>query len=33
MIVPMQKTLNGTEYWDKESKETVFYPKGMEPNQ
>ncbi|MEQ7290473.1 Rho termination factor N-terminal domain-containing protein [Enterococcus gallinarum] len=32
MIVPIRKTIAGTEYWDTEKKQSLFVPKGSEPD-
>lgn len=32
MIVTIRKTIAGTEYWDTEKKQSLFVPKGSEPN-
>lgn len=32
MIVPIRKTITGTEYWDTEKKQSLFVPKGTEPD-
>lgn len=32
MIVPVRKTIAGTEYWDTEKKQSLFVPKGSEPD-
>ena len=32
MIVPIRKTISGTEYWDTEKKQSLFIPKGSEPD-
>ena len=32
MIVPIRKTIVGTEYWDTENKQSLFVPKGTEPD-
>ncbi|MBE6171043.1 MAG: hypothetical protein E7152_15625 [Enterococcus casseliflavus] len=32
MIVPIRKTIAGTEYWDTEKKQSLFIPKGSEPD-
>lgn len=32
MIVPIRKTIAGTEYWDTEKKRSLFVPKGSEPD-
>lgn len=32
MIVPIRKTIAGTEYWDTENKQSLFVPKGSEPD-
>ena len=32
MIVPIRKTIAGTEYWDTEKKQSMFVPKGSEPD-
>ncbi len=32
MKVPIRKTIAGTEYWDTEKKQSLFVPKGSEPD-
>ncbi|MCO5478226.1 hypothetical protein IGJ28_000293 [Enterococcus sp. AZ091] len=32
MIVPIRKTIVGTEYWDIEKKQSLLIPKGSEPD-
>lgn len=32
MIVPIRKTIAGTEYWDTVKKQSLFVPKGIEPD-
>ena len=32
MIVPIRKTIAGTAYWDTENKQSLFVPKGTEPD-
>ncbi|WP_314578612.1 MULTISPECIES: Rho termination factor N-terminal domain-containing protein [Enterococcus] len=32
MIVEIRKSISGTEYWDTETKKTIFVPKGKRPD-